>query len=452
MVTIELPVKVNVILDRLESKGFEAYCVGGCVRDSLRGVEPHDWDICTNATSQEVKSIFELYNYNVIETGIKHGTVTVVVDGEPFEITTFRSKSSYSDHRHPDEVKFVTTLKEDLERRDFKMNAIACDCNGLLLDPYIGKFDIQYSLISCVGIPDERFKEDPLRILRAMRFAARFNYDIRLPTAISMHKNQHLLRFISVERIAEEFRKMFVSEGESLKNVLHCYSDIITFLIPELHATIGFDQNNKYHKFDVWAHTLEAISKSPVLPSPFETFVLRFALLLHDIAKPHCYSQDTNGGHFYGHGIISRDISKSILERLKLSNTEKECILDLIQYHERDIEPTKNSIKRWLNKLGELKLNLLLELKEADTKAHSIVGQYERLSEIQKCKNILQEVLNEKEAFTLKDLQINGDSLLYLGVPEGPEIGRILKELLKKVIDGELENDYNILMEYALMV
>lgn len=227
---------------------------------------------------------------------------------------------------------------------------------------------------------------------------------------------------------------------------------IITFIIPELHATVGFNQNNRYHIYDVWTHTLQAIKNSPVLSSPFDTYVLRFALLFHDIAKPHCYSEDHNGGHFYGHGIISRDMTKTILDRLKFSNVEKDYILDLIKYHESDIAPTKKSIKRWLNKIGELKFRLLLELKEADTKAHSTIGQQDRLEEIQQCRCIFKEIMTAKEAFTLKDLEINGNQLLYLGVPEGPEIGRILRELLQKVIDGELENDYNVLGSYASMM
>ena len=307
-------------------------------------------------------------------------------------------------------------------------------------------------MISCVGDPDERFEEDPLRILRAMRFAAKLGYTIDFHTSSSMFTKQHLLRFISAERITDELHKMFLSDGKSLYNILAMYSLIITFIIPELHATIGFNQNNRYHIYDVWTHTVQAIKNSPVFLSPFETRVVRFALLFHDIAKPHCYTEDHNGGHFYGHGIISRDMTKTILDRLKFSNVEKDYILDLIKYHESDIAPTKKSIKRWLNKIGELKFRLLLELKEADTKAHSTIGQQDRLEEIQQCRCIFKEIMTAKEAFTLKDLEINGNQLLYLGIPEGPEIGRILRELLQKVIDGELENDYNVLMQYASMM
>ena len=443
-----IPIEVKQIIERLESQGYEAYIVGGCVRDSLIGSEPHDWDICTNALPNQVRDIFE-EEYNVIDTGIQHGTVTVVVRKLPFEITTFRSESRYSDHRHPDEVKFVRTLEEDLSRRDFKMNAIACNQNGIIIDPYNGRYDIIHHLISCVGDPDERFEEDPLRILRAMRFAAKLGYTIDFHTSSSMFTKQHLLRFISAERITDELHKMFLSDGKSLYNILAMYSLIITFIIPELHATIGFNQNNRYHIYDVWTHTLQAIKNSPMLTSSFDTCVLRFALLFHDIAKPHCYFEDHNGGHFYGHSIISKDMTKPILDRLKFSNVEKDCILDLIKYHESDIAPTKKSIKRWLNKIGELKFRLLLELKEADTRAHSTIGQHDRLEEIQQCRCILSEIITAKEAFTLKDLKINGNHLMHLGVSEGPEIGRILRELLQKVIDGELENDYNILLAYA---
>lgn len=307
-------------------------------------------------------------------------------------------------------------------------------------------------MISCVGDPAERFEEDPLRILRAMRFASKLGYTIDFHTSSSMFTKQHLLRFISVERIHDELNKMFLSDGESLYSVLAVYSSILTFIIPELHATIGFNQNNRYHVYDVWTHTLQAIKNSPVFLSSFETCVVRFALLFHDIAKPHCYSEDHNGGHFYGHGIISRDMTKTILDRLKFSNAEKEFILDLIEHHESDITPTKKSLKRWMNKIGPVKLQLLLELKEADIKAHSSIGRSERILQIEECKSLLEQIIEENLAYTVKDLHINGNQLMDLGIPEGPEIGRILKELLIKVIDGEIENDYTTLAQYAVSI
>lgn len=353
---IALPCGASAILHALQSHGFEAYVVGGCVRDSLLGITPKDWDICTSATPQQVKEIFA--SHRIIETGVQHGTVTIVMQDGQYEVTTFRTDGSYSDHRRPDTVSFTGSISEDLSRRDFTMNAIAYNGSGLL-DFYNGLSDLQSVTISCVGSADARFKEDALRMMRALRFSSVYGFFIEPATAAAIHKNKDLLRLIAAERINGELCKLLC--GKNALTVLLEYSDVLAVIIPELAPCIGFDQNNRYHQYTVYDHMMHAVAncKTDSLP-------VRLALFLHDIGKPLCYTEDENGGHFHGHAVPSRDIAKTILERLRFDTKTKNEVLELILYHDALIEPTPKTVRRWLNKVGEERLRQLLLVREAD--------------------------------------------------------------------------------------
>ena len=290
---IIIPQHALTVVERLERYGYEAYVVGGCVRDSLMGRCPKDWDVCTNALPEEVLRVFK--RFHVIKTGLQHGTVTVMVDKQPVEVTTFRIDGNYTDNRHPDSVNFVSRVEEDLARRDFTINAMAYNPARGLVDAFGGQEDLQARIIRCVGEPDERFNEDGLRILRALRFAARYDFGIETETAFSMHRNRHLLENVSVERIFSELKGILVGEG--VLGMMQAFPDIFSVIIPELAPAVGFDQRNPHHCYDVWTHTAHAVQAAPA------DEVLRLALLLHDIAKPATFTMGEDGkGHFYGHG------------------------------------------------------------------------------------------------------------------------------------------------------
>ncbi len=423
----------------LNSAGYEAYLVGGCVRDALLGLKPKDYDITTSALPEQTKSVFS--GYHVIETGIKHGTVTVVIDHSPIEITTFRLDQEYLDHRHPDSVIFTASLAEDLSRRDFTINAMAYHPTEGLIDYYGGKDDLQTCTIRCVGDPETRFNEDALRILRALRFSSRFDSPIESSTETAMKKCAVLLRDISSERIASEFNEILCGKG--VRRILTEETDILGVPIPEILPMKGFDQNNPHHIYDVLTHTAVTVEAIPPEKD------LRLAALFHDIGKPLCYSVDEDGvGHFYGHAKKSEIIAENVLNRLKYDNQTKDSVLLLVKYHDLHLEEDEKAIKRLLRKIGPDMFNKLILLYRADNMAQSL-SYRDRQEGYDRLEAIAEKIIADEECFSLKDLAINGTDLIKMGYKPGPLLGDILEDLLTRVIDGEIQNGKEELTEFV---
>lgn len=454
--TIQLPINVKFILSKLHSKGYDAYVVGGCIRDSLLNKPIKDWDITTSATPEQTMKLFE--GYNIIETGLHHGTVTVVLNGEPFEITTFRTDGNYSDGRHPDSVKFTNNLLEDLQRRDFTINAMAYNRmasletitnKGLksitlgLIDPFGGQLDLKAGVIRCVGSPIERFTEDALRILRALRFAGRYDFVIHPETASAIHQLADTITKVSSERITSEL--FSIMSNNNCVGIFRDYSDVLTAVVPELKPMIGFDQNNPWHLYDVWEHTLTALKFSPT-----DDLIVNFAILFHDMGKPHCCTLGDDGfNHFKGHGEISADMTNTILRRLKFTNEHREKIIELIKYHDVTFEESPKSIKRWLNKIGEEQLRRLLVLRRCDILAQSNKERDSRLRKLSNIDNMLDDVLTNEECFSLSDLAVNGKDLILLGMKPGKELGAMLNEILELVMDSKLTNNKDEILDFV---
>ena len=440
---IDIPGGALEILGRLNDAGYDAYVVGGCVRDSLRGIAPYDWDITTSATPDEMKEVF--LGEKIIETGIKHGTLTIRSSaGEFFEVTTFRVDGEYKDGRHPENVEFVRDVEGDLARRDFTMKAIACDAEGNTEDPFGGEKDISNEVIRCVGDPDKRFGEDGLRILRALRFAAATGFAVEEKTRASIHRNAGLLSNISAERINSELTKLLL--GDHAFDVLMEYKDIVTAIIPELAPSIGFEQNSVWHCYDVYEHIMRAVDAYKG-----DDACIKFALLLHDVGKPACYSVGPDGrGHFYGHVEESVRLAGPILDRLKFSNADKEKITELIRYHDIRVEPQDKSCRKALGKLGLELMEDLGHVKKADISAQS---EYSRIREFDKVDEVLKiarKIASSGACLKLRDLAVGGDDLIEeLGVAPGPVVGNILNELLKKVIEDQIPNERGALLECA---
>lgn len=435
---IAIPAGAAEIISVLKSNGFDAYVVGGCVRDSILGRIPKDWDICTSAQPTQVMEC--LHSHRIIETGLKHGTVTVIMGASQYEVTTFRIDGKYSDNRRPDSVKYVSDIKEDLARRDFKMNAMAYNDEVGLVDPFGGMADLQNKLISCVGNPNERFDEDALRIMRALRFASVFGFEIDESTSLSIHQSKELLHNIAAERITSELCQLVCGEG--VLPVLLNYSDVMSEIIPELKPCIGFNQNNKYHSYNVYDHIAVAVSQFTD-----SDVVVKMALLLHDIGKPCCYTEDHNGGHFHGHGVHSHKLAEQALSRMRFDNKTRDAILELVLYHDATIEPTPKTVRRWLHKIGEDQFFRLIRMRIADIKAHAPGTQGSR---ILKCADLCTLAAVEcMNCFSMKDLAINGRDVMALGVPEGKGVGFILNTLLNMVINGDIKNEKSLLIDKA---
>ena len=451
MKSISIPRGVQEIINRLHRCDYNAYVVGGCVRDSLLGLEPKDWDICTSATPDIVLNLFQ--DKRIIETGLKHGTVTIVMNDGQYEVTTFRVDGDYTDGRHPDSVRFVQDVRYDLSRRDFTINAMAYNDKEGLIDPFGGAKDLEYSIIRCVGNATERFSEDALRILRAMRFASVYKFYIEEDTSDAIHVNRDLLKLISAERIQAELVKMLKGAGV-LANLLE-FSDVIAIIIPEMQPCIGFDQHNKYHQYTIYEHIAHAVSNYADIDSHntdlFNTFedVVSVALLLHDIGKPECYTEDENGGHFYGHGEPSARIAAEVVKRLKFDNQSQHDIVELVQYHDVAIEPTLKTVRRWLNKLGETQFMRLMDIRLADIWAHSEGTQESRIEKRNRCVEIAKEIIQQNQCFQMKDLAISGKDLINIGFKEGRELGYTLRCVLDAVIDGEVVNEKESLLKYV---
>lgn len=433
-INVEVPAPVNYIIQELEKCGHEAYMVGGCVRDSVLGRKPHDYDICTSATPDEILKAFP--DEEIIPTGLQHGTVTILINKEPFEVTTYRIDGDYSDNRRPDNVTFTKNLVEDLRRRDFTINAMAYNPKTGLIDPFNGMEDIKYKKIRCVGSAEDRFNEDALRILRAIRFEAQLGFAGLPETMFEIERQYDRLKNISIERINSEFCKIVASEQFCVELVL--YPNVFSLFIPELKDLIGFQQNNPYHAYDVFDHTVHAIEKCES-----DDLVVRLAVFFHDFGKPHSYQDGEDGmRHFKGHGKVSAEITDSIMKRLRFDNETRNNVVELVYYHDATFEVGNKYVKRWLNKIGEKQFRRLLEIRKADIKEQKPDYEESRIEKVNNIENILEEILSEKSCFSLKDLAVNGNDVKeVMKLKEGKDIGYWLNEILKRVIDGELENN-----------
>lgn len=443
---IDMPEAASFIIQTLTEHGFEAYIVGGCVRDSLLGTEPKDWDITTSASPAEVKSLFS----RTIDTGIEHGTVTVLMGKEPYEVTTYRVDGKYEDHRRPTEVTFTKSLKEDLLRRDFTINAMAYNDREGLVDLYGGVEDLEKGMIRCVGVATQRFDEDALRILRALRFAARLDFQIEESTRQAMIEKKEFLRQISAERIREELTKILTSPHPEL--LLTAYEFGITnIILPEWDRMMETSQNNPHHKYSVGMHTLAGIQK--VAP----TVVLRYTMLLHDTGKPDCKTTDADGiDHFKKHPLRSKEIARAVLRRLKFDNDTLKRVSTLVEWHDwrfmSQKEVNKKAVRRLANKIGVDSCYQLFEVQKADILAQSDYQQEEKLTILEQTKKLLDEVVEAEECLTLKDLKINGKDLIAMGIAPGKEIGRILNGLLKEVLENPELNNRDVLLEKVKMI
>ena len=435
----ELSEGAEKVIEMLEEAGYEAFAVGGCVRDSLLGKKPFDFDVTTSASPEEMKEVFR--NEHVIETGIKHGTLTVLINKEPVETTSFRVEKGYSDNRRPEKVEFVRSLSEDLSRRDFTINALAYNEKTGIVDLFGGIYDLEHGTVRCVGNPDKRFNEDALRIMRALRFASVLGFGIEEETATSIKRNCGLLNNISSERISSELSKLLC--GKNAAKILLEHPEPFFVIIPELSVLKGFDQRHFRHHLDAFGHTaavLEAVP--PVLE-------LRLAALLHDIAKPLCQTVDENGtGHYYGHAQIGAKLSEEILTRLKFDNETKKAVFELVSRHENRFEAEPKAIKRLLCKIGAEGFEKLLCLMEADEHGKREEFRFPE-SKFAEFRKIAAEIIEKEECFSLKNLSIGGKDLIALGFVPGPEIGRILEHLLDSVMDGKLPNEKNPLLDEA---
>lgn len=440
---IKLPKDVIYILQRLENSGYSAYVVGGCVRDALLGNVPQDWDICTSALPQQVINTFS--DYRVIKTGIKHGTVTLMLNSNMYEITTFRTEKDYSDNRRPDTVEFVADIKEDLSRRDFTVNAMAYNPKQGLIDLFFGLDDLNMRIIRTVGNADVRFNEDALRILRALRFSAKLCFNIEKSTAASVHRNKGLLNNIAAERILAEFKQLLLSENAV--NILREYYDVISVFIPEISPMVGFCQYNSYHCYDVWEHTLHALSYAD------NNIIIRLAVLFHDVGKPHSLTFDQQGiGHFYGHCVKSAEITENILKRLRCDTKTIKTVVELVKNHDRIISANSRSVKKAALHLGSEEMTrLLIAVKKCDAYGQSPKLFRQRLEELNEIEDILNSLIaNNKILFSVKELKINGNDLINMGVKDGRVVGTILNSLLKSVNDENIDNIYSSLVKAAM--
>lgn len=432
---MQLSSEVKFVLNRLNEAGYEAYLVGGSVRDFLLNKHNKDIDITTNAIPEEVKRIF--VDFPVIDTGIKHGTVTILYKNLPIEITTYRIDGEYQDSRHPKEVKFTSSLKEDLSRRDFTINAMAY--NNELIDYYGGRDDLKNKMLRAVGNPNKRFEEDALRILRGLRFASNLGFSIEEKTILAMRENKLLLKNISSERIQNELNAILL--GDYVKDVMLDYYDIFEVILPEITPCVCFDQHNSHHIYDVYAHIIVAVS------SAVKDKVVRLALLFHDLGKPESFSLDENkNGHFYRHAEKSEIIARNILNRLKYDNESKRQILTLIRYHDAILQDDVKQVKRWLNRLGEDMFRKLIEVQIGDNFAQHPKHR-DRQVTLNNIKKLIDQIIAENNCFNLRQLAVNGYDMIELGY-EKFQIKSALQYLLNAVINNEVENERDKLINY----
>ena len=437
---MRLPEGASFILTRLKERGHRAYVVGGCVRDALMGLEPKDFDICTSALPEEMQAVFA--DCRVIETGLKHGTLTVLFDHIPYEVTTFRVDGAYTDHRHPDGVTFVTQVTDDLARRDFTVNAMAWSPDTGLVDAFGGQEDLKRKLIRCVGDPATRFGEDALRILRALRFASVYGVSSEEKTAQAIHELRDTLPKVAAERIRVELGKLLC--GQAAEEILREYADVLFTIMPALEPMRGFDQRTPYHIYDVWEHTLRTLAAAPA------TEVMRLTMLLHDAGKPAAFTLDEKGvGHAHGHPRRSAEIAREALMNLRVDNATLERVVLLVENHDYPLTPDRRILLRRLNRFGEEVLRQLIAVHRADGLGKGTVTPEIVEDWTATMLRSLDAVLAEKPCFTLKDLAVNGGDLLRAGIPQGRAVGQCLQALLEAVIDGKLPNEREALLRAA---
>lgn len=433
---IQLPEKVKYIIDTLMEAGYEAYAVGGCIRDSILGRKPGDWDITTSARPMQVKQLFK----KTIDTGIQHGTVTVMISGEGFEVTTYRIDGEYEDGRHPKEVRFTASLFEDLKRRDFTINAMAYNEKDGLVDAFFGRRDLEERVIHCVGNPKERFEEDALRMMRAIRFAAQLGFSIEEGTKDAITELADNLSKVSAERIQVELVKLLVSNHPG--EFMTAYETGLTrVFLPEFDAMIATPQNNKHHCYNVGKHTIEAVKNSP--PDK----VIRLTMLLHDVAKPVCKSIDEEGiYHFYGHPAKGAQMAKEILKRLKFDNDTIRKVCALIKSHD-DMPPLEpKAIRRAIFRTGLEQYPALFAVKRADALGKNQYQRAEKMAYIEGYQKLYEEILEKQQCLTLKDLAVTGKDLIEAGMKPGKELGETLEKLLEHVLEYPQDNQKEILI------
>lgn len=429
---LNIPKDARFIINTLNNNGYDAYVVGGCVRDAILEIEPKDWDITTSAKPEEIKSCFK--SNHIISVGEKHGTIGVVINKKVYEVTTYRIDGDYNDNRHPESVVFTDDIEKDLARRDFTMNAMAYNDTKGLVDPFNGQLDLKYMALRCVGNPDERFNEDALRILRGLRFASAYNFSIESNTAMSIIRNRKLLNNISMERIASELNGILC--GKNVNFILRRYKDVIAVLIPEIVSTFDFAQNTPHHNKTVWRHTTSAVAN--IEPDN----LLRMVMLLHDIGKPLALRTDENGrDHFKGHNHFSAVLAKTALKRLKYPTKFIEDAVTLIEYHDVRFSDSKKQIKHVMNIIGIENFKRLMKVQKADILAQSKYMQDAKLKNLNLACYTFEGILRRNECYKIKDLKINGSDLIHLGITDGKTIGDILEILLDNVIDETIKND-----------
>lgn len=436
---ITLPRKVLMIINNLQLHGYEAFAVGGCVRDSILARRPEDWDITTPAKPEEIKRLFR----RTVDTGIEHGTVTVIIGKDSYEVTTYRVDGAYEDGRHPKEVRFTSRLEEDLQRRDFTINAMAYNDDVRLVDVFGGMKDLNHHLIRCVGDPRERFSEDALRILRAVRFSAQLNFPIEPDTAEAIKELAPTLEKISAERIQAELVKLLVSpHPERIRDAYEL--GITKVILPEWDAMAGVEQNTPHHRYDVAEHTIRAMKYVK------RDKILRLTMLFHDMGKPSTKTTDENGrDHFKGHALVSEEIARKVLRRLKFDNETVKTVTRLVCYHDYRMEATPKNVRRAMNRIGVELFPYYLAVRMADAKAQSPYRRREKIENIVAVRKLYQEALLEEDCVTLRQLAVSGRDLMDLGMNPGREIGSMLSELLEYVIDDPKRNEKEILRGYV---
>ena len=433
---ISLPEKVNKILTALHDAGFEAFAVGGCVRDSMLGKVPNDWDITTSAHPEDVKRLFR----RTVDTGIQHGTVTVMLGSEGFEITTYRIDGEYEDARHPKEVTFTSSLREDLRRRDFTINAMAYSPQNGLIDYFDGLTDLRRGVIRAVGDPEERFREDALRIMRAVRFSAQLGYHIEENTRRAVRDMAPNLSKISAERIASELTRLLVSpHPEELRTMAE--TGIIAVILPEFDICMATPQHNPHHCYSVGEHIIHAVAAVRA------DKVLRYTMLFHDLGKPACHTRDEEGiDHFKGHAAVSADMAHAIMKRLKFDNETLKQVETLVRYHDLAMEETSRSVRRGIAKVGENLFPLLLEVKMADGAAQSEYRRVEKRRKVEAWRAIYEQILRDRSCISLRQLAVRGGDLIAAGMKPGPEMGAVLHRMLEDVLDEPSHNQKEYLM------
>lgn len=435
---MDMPEEARKILDTLEESGHEAYLVGGCVRDALLGRTAHDFDIATNALPKEVSALFE----KTFMTGLKHGTVTVHLNGKDFEVTTYRIDGEYEDGRHPDSVTFTPSLLEDLKRRDFTINAFAYSPKCGLVDAFEGRKDLENHVIRAVGNPERRFQEDALRLLRAMRFCAQLDFHLEEETKKAIVKTREGLRKIAWERIQEELVKMILSPHPEI--LFSCHRLGLTgIFLPEFDDIVDLNQETPYHDRDVARHTIDAMRFAR------KDILLQLVLLFHDMGKAKTKIYDQNGiAHFYRHEVESARIAQNILERLRFPKKLTQHVVFLVLHHGDVFQPTSKSVRREMAKVGKENFPLLLEIQRADSSAQSALAREDHFRRLDAIEKIYGEERKKAECFSLKDLAVHGNDLLDFGVPKGPEVGKVLSKMLKHAIDFPEDNSKEYLLSH----